>query len=45
MPVSYRVIDKAEGKAKNALFREMVAEVLAWGLAQGWSARTAGSRA
>lgn len=33
VPVSLRVIDKAEGKTKNDLFREMVTEVLAWGLA------------
>lgn len=31
-PVNYRLVDKAEAKTKNALFREMVAEVLAWGL-------------
>lgn len=33
VPVSFRVIDKAEGQTKNTLFREMVEEVLAWGLA------------
>ena len=33
VPVSFRVIDKAEGQTKNELFREMVGEVLAWGLA------------
>lgn len=33
VPVNFRVVDKAEGKTKNDLFREMVAEVLAWGLA------------
>jgi SRSO17 transposase len=32
VPVNYRAIDKAEGKTKNELFREMVEEVLAWGL-------------
>ncbi len=32
MPVSYRVYDKADGKTKNDYFREMLAEVLAWGL-------------
>ena len=33
VPVNYRVVDKAEGKTKNDLFREMVSEVLGWGLA------------
>lgn len=32
VPVNFRVVDKVEGKTKNELFREMVAEVLAWGL-------------
>ena len=32
VPVSFRVVDKKEGKTKNDLFREMVAEVLEWGL-------------
>lgn len=32
LPVNYRVIDKAENKTKNEYFREMLAEVLAWGL-------------
>ena len=32
VPVNFRVVDKAEGKTKNELFREMVAEVLGWGL-------------
>jgi len=31
-PVNYRLVDKAEGKTKNEYFREMLAEVLAWGL-------------
>ncbi len=31
-PVNFRVVDKAEGKTKNELFREMVEEVIAWGL-------------
>ena len=31
-PVNYRLVDKAEGKTKNTLFREMVEEVLSWGL-------------
>jgi hypothetical protein len=32
LPVNFRLVDKAEGKTKNELFREMVSEVLAWGL-------------
>ena len=31
-PVNFRLVDKAEGKTKNTLFREMVEEVLSWGL-------------
>lgn len=31
-PVNYRIVDKAEGKTKNEYFREMLVEVLAWGL-------------
>ena len=33
VPVNFRVVDKSEGKTKNDLFREMVTEVLGWGLA------------
>src|SRR5689334_22441630 len=32
LPVNFRLVDKAEGKTKNELFREMVEEVLGWGL-------------
>ena len=32
MPVNYRIYDKREGKTKNDYFREMITEVLAWGL-------------
>jgi hypothetical protein len=32
LPVNFRLVDKAEAKTKNALFREMVHEVLGWGL-------------
>lgn len=32
LPVNFRVYDKSEGKTKNDYFREMLAEVLAWGL-------------
>lgn len=31
-PVNYRIYDKSEGKTKNEYFREMLAEVLDWGL-------------
>lgn len=31
-PVNYRIYDKRKGKTKNDYFREMIAEVLAWGL-------------
>lgn len=31
-PINYRIVDKSEGKTKNEYFREMLAEVLAWGL-------------
>jgi hypothetical protein len=33
LPVNFRAVDKKEKKTKNELFREMVEEVLAWGLA------------
>ncbi len=32
LPVNYRVYDKAEDKTRNEYFREMLGEVLAWGL-------------
>ena len=32
MPVNFRICDKAEGKTKNDYFREMLIEVLVWGL-------------
>ena len=32
MPVNFRIVDKSEGKTKNVYFREMLAEVLEWGL-------------
>ena len=32
LPVNYRVYDKAEHKTKNEYFREMLAQVLDWGL-------------
>ena len=33
VPVNFRVVDKVEGQTKNELFRELVEEVLGWGLA------------
>ncbi len=32
VPLNYRIYDKREGKTKNDYFREMLTEVLAWGL-------------
>jgi hypothetical protein len=32
LPVNFRVYDKSEGKTKNDYFRDMLEEVLAWGL-------------
>jgi hypothetical protein len=32
MPVNYRIYDKEEAKTKNDYFREMVLEVISWGL-------------
>jgi len=32
LPVNYRIYDKQEGKTKNEYLREMIAEVLSWGL-------------
>ena len=32
VPVNYRLYSKKEGKTKNDYFREMIVEVLAWGL-------------
>ncbi len=32
VPVNYRIYDKQEGKSKNDYFREMIEEVIAWGL-------------
>jgi hypothetical protein len=32
VPVSYRIYDAQEGKTKNEYFREMVEEVISWGL-------------
>jgi Transposase DDE domain len=35
VPVNYRVNDKRDGKTKHDYFREMVLEVMAWGLMPG----------
>ena len=35
-PVNFRIYDKREGKTKNDYFRDMVAEVGAWGLKLAW---------
>jgi hypothetical protein len=32
VPINYRIYNKEEGKTKNDYLREMIAEVLAWGL-------------
>ena len=36
VPVNYRIYDSNDGKTKNDYFREMIAEVLAWGLKPAW---------
>lgn len=36
VPVNYRLYNKSEGKTKNEYFREMLTEVLAWGLSPSW---------
>ena len=36
LPVNYRAVDKKIGKTKNDYFREMVLEVIAWGLSPAW---------
>lgn len=35
-PVNFRIYDKKEGKTKNDYFREMVLEVIQWGLTPAW---------
>jgi hypothetical protein len=35
-PVNFRIYDKQESKTKNDYFREMVLEVIAWGLKPAW---------
>ena len=36
VPVNYRIVDKQSGKTKNDYFRDMLKEVLAWGLKPAW---------
>ena len=36
LPINYRIYDKAENKTKNEYFRDMLAEVLEWGLEPGY---------
>jgi len=36
VPVNFRLIDKSIGKTKNKHFREMINEVLIWGLRPAW---------
>ena len=38
VPVNYRIVDKSEEKTKNEHFREMLVELLGWGLAPLWIA-------
>lgn len=36
VPVNYRIYDKKAGKTKNDYFKEMLLEVLSWGLQPAW---------
>lgn len=36
MPVNFRLVLKSEGQTKNEYFRDMLAEVLVWGLQPAW---------
>lgn len=36
VPVNYRICDKSSGKTKNDYFREMLMEVVSWGLRPSW---------
>lgn len=36
VPVNYRIYDKAVSKTKNDYFREMLLEVISWGLVPAW---------
>ena len=35
VPVNFRIVDKKSGKTKNDYFREMLIEVLKWGVTTG----------
>ena len=37
VPVNYRLCDKSSNKTKNDYFREMLVEVLSWGLLPSWT--------
>ncbi len=39
VPINYRIYDKKEGKTKNDYFKEMLLEVMTWGLKQAHSNR------
>ena len=36
VPVNFRIVLKSEGQTKNDYFRDMLAEILAWGLQPAW---------
>jgi len=36
VPVNFRILLKSEGQTKNKYFRDMLAEVLVWGLQPAW---------
>lgn len=36
VPINYRICDKLSGKTKNDYFREMLSEVLSWGILPAW---------
>lgn len=45
VPVNYRICDKSSGKTKNDYFREMLTEVLSWGLTPAWVTGDSGTPA
>jgi len=36
VPVNFRLVDKSSGKTKNDYFRDMLVEILTWGLQPAW---------
>src|SRR5579871_286742 len=36
VPINFRICDKKSGKTKNDYFREMLLEVISWGLTSAW---------